>query len=184
MCPETSRIHPGCFYCATSPPDLRSPPEWDYFKAFWSSISPADICAKSFFLQSSEDTKSTFAENSRLHNLLNNLLLNILLNIKDHRSPSSCKSRRSNMQRSHGIISKPGRLTETYLVFRIFKNCKISENCISLKALKNLKPAGEEEPQSSAISDIKARSTVHKLTVPFMLSSTFRKVQTFIPIQH
>lgn len=45
----------------------------------------------------------------------------------------------------------------TYLVFSIFKNCKISENCISLKALKNLKPAGEEEeeePQSSVISNI------------------------------
>lgn len=72
------------------------------------------------------------------------------------------------MQRSHGImLKKPGRLTETYLVFRIFKNCKISENCISLKALKNLKPAGGEEPQSSAISDMKARSTVHKLTRTF-----------------
>lgn len=29
----------------------------------------------------------------------------------------------------------------TYLVFKIFKNCKISENWISLKALRNLKPA-------------------------------------------
>jgi len=32
----------------------------------------------------------------------------------------------------------------TYLVFSIFKNCKISENCINLKALKNLKPVREE----------------------------------------
>jgi len=29
----------------------------------------------------------------------------------------------------------------SYLVLRIFRNCKISENCISLRALKNLKPA-------------------------------------------
>lgn len=28
-----------------------------------------------------------------------------------------------------------------YLVFKIFKNCKISENCINLSALRNLKPA-------------------------------------------
>lgn len=27
-----------------------------------------------------------------------------------------------------------------YLVFKIFKNCKISENCINLSALRNLKP--------------------------------------------
>lgn len=29
---------------------------------------------------------------------------------------------------------------EIYLVFKIFKNCKISENCINLSALRNLKP--------------------------------------------
>lgn len=28
----------------------------------------------------------------------------------------------------------------SYLVFKIFKNCKISENCINLSALRNLKP--------------------------------------------
>lgn len=37
----------------------------------------------------------------------------------------------------------------TYLVFSIFKNCNISENCINLKALKNLKPAREKRPQRS-----------------------------------
>lgn len=33
----------------------------------------------------------------------------------------------------------------TYLVFSIFKNCKISENCINLKALKNLKPVRQKD---------------------------------------
>lgn len=33
----------------------------------------------------------------------------------------------------------------TYLVFSIFKNCKISENCINLKALKNLKPVRKKK---------------------------------------
>lgn len=32
-----------------------------------------------------------------------------------------------------------------YLVFSIFKNCKISENCINLKALKNLKPVRKKD---------------------------------------
>lgn len=33
----------------------------------------------------------------------------------------------------------------SYLVLRIFRNCKISENCISLRALKNLKPGKRNE---------------------------------------
>lgn len=33
---------------------------------------------------------------------------------------------------------------KSYLVLSIFRNCKISENCISLRALKNLKPAVKE----------------------------------------
>lgn len=35
----------------------------------------------------------------------------------------------------------------SYLVLRIFRNCKISENCISLRALKNLKPGKRNETE-------------------------------------
>lgn len=36
----------------------------------------------------------------------------------------------------------------SHLVFRIFRNCKISENCINLRALKNLKPGRHRERRS------------------------------------
>ena len=39
----------------------------------------------------------------------------------------------------------------TYLVFSIFKNCKISENCINLKALKNLKPARKKKTTKKSV---------------------------------
>lgn len=40
-----------------------------------------------------------------------------------------------------GCVHVSGR---PYLVFKIFKNCKISENCISLKALRNLRPGKQD----------------------------------------
>ena len=40
----------------------------------------------------------------------------------------------------------------SYLVFRIFRNCKISENWISLRALKNLKPGKRNEIRAALFS--------------------------------
>lgn len=37
----------------------------------------------------------------------------------------------------------------TNLVFKMFKNCKISENCINLSALKNLKPVRNDNKRDT-----------------------------------
>lgn len=41
----------------------------------------------------------------------------------------------------------------SYLVLRIFRNCKISENCISLRALKNLKPAVKGKKKKALVKN-------------------------------
>lgn len=117
------------------------------------------------FIGSSEDAKSACSENSRRHNSFNSFKINVWL-LRAQSYVSHAKVTRQHLK---------ARSTPTYLVFRIFKNCKISENCISLKALKNLKPVGEEEeePQSSVVSNSISIGVAGELAVPFMLSSRF-----------
>ena len=47
-----------------------------------------------------------------------------------------------------GMRKKKKRERTSYLVLRIFRNCKISENWISLRALKNLKPGKKNERET------------------------------------
>lgn len=75
----------------------------------------------------------------------------------------------------------------TYLVFSIFKNCKISENCINLKALKNLKPVGKKTIKK--LSDMNKHNSksirlwFNNNIVPFILSSMFINFIGFILIK-
>lgn len=57
----------------------------------------------------------------------------------------SCRDGVCWCQRSGAFKTENERvICRPYLVFKIFKNCKISENCINLKALRNLRPAREK----------------------------------------
>ena len=76
----------------------------------------------------------------------------------------------------------------TYLVFSIFKNCKISENCINLKALKNLKPVRKKKDhkeisiyEQQKFRQHQQRSTVKNI-IPFILSSMLTSFIGFILI--
>lgn len=55
-------------------------------------------------------------------------------------------ARAPNLSLLHSVTNatKSACKKKSYLVLSIFRNCKISENCISLRALKNLKPAVRE----------------------------------------
>lgn len=54
---------------------------------------------------------------------------------------------------------------DSYLVFKIFKNCNISENWISLKALKNLNPAWKSRSELETWRTLTHKTSQHTLNI-------------------
>lgn len=67
---------------------------------------------------------------------------------------------------NEGGKNKTGERT-SYLVLRIFRNCKISENWISLRALKNLKPGKTDATEALfSVCSFNAQAPLCDLQLP------------------
>lgn len=69
----------------------------------------------------------------------------------------------------------------SYLVLRIFRNCKISENCISLRALKNLKPGKRNEIETHYSHCVVLMFTLSRLVYSCQGRRDLKFLQTIKP---